>query len=152
MLVSHIWAGWMVSAQYSAWAVRVILGRTVSRDAVVPTRDCSRAIACLYAANPFAAADRFSYSRMAVGDSLAVVGWMALWLFILEGVPAVFIGVVTIFYLTDWPAQARWLPQEERDWLVNDTHVGQTSFRTAGPNGNATPAHSGSDGRGWNSG
>jgi ACS family tartrate transporter-like MFS transporter len=37
-----------------------------------------------------------------------------------EGTPAVIIGIITIFYLTDWPAQARWLPQDERDWLVNE--------------------------------
>ena len=30
------------------------------------------------------------------------------------------LGIITVFYLTDWPAQARWLPQDERDWLVNE--------------------------------
>jgi len=42
-------------------------------------------------------------------------GWR--WLFILEGVPALIFGVVTLFYLTDWPAQAAWLPKEECDWI-----------------------------------
>ena len=42
-------------------------------------------------------------------------GWR--WLFILEGLPAVIFGVVTWFYLTDWPHQAAWLPDAERDWL-----------------------------------
>jgi ACS family tartrate transporter-like MFS transporter len=42
-------------------------------------------------------------------------GWR--WLFVLEGLPAVLFGVVTWFYLTDWPAQASWLPQSEREWL-----------------------------------
>jgi len=27
-------------------------------------------------------------------------------------------GVITIFYLTDWPAQARWLPADERSWII----------------------------------
>jgi ACS family tartrate transporter-like MFS transporter len=39
-------------------------------------------------------------------------------MFILEGVPAIIFGVVTIFYLTDRPQQARWLPDDERDWLI----------------------------------
>jgi len=37
-----------------------------------------------------------------------------------EGIPAVVLRVVTIFYLTDWPRQARWLRNDERDWLVNE--------------------------------
>ena len=48
----------------------------------------------------------------------SLAGWR--WLFILEGIPAVVLGIITVFYLTDWPAQARWLPQDERDWLVNE--------------------------------
>lgn len=43
-------------------------------------------------------------------------GWR--WLLILEGAPAIFLGVVTLFYLTDRPQQARWLPDAEREWLV----------------------------------
>ncbi|OFV94967.1 MAG: hypothetical protein A3H28_13050 [Acidobacteria bacterium RIFCSPLOWO2_02_FULL_61_28] len=42
-------------------------------------------------------------------------GWR--WIFILEGVPAIIFGVITIFYLTDRPEQARWLPPEEREWI-----------------------------------
>lgn len=45
-------------------------------------------------------------------------GWR--WLLILEGIPAVILGVVTLFYLTDRPADAKWLPQDERDWLVGE--------------------------------
>jgi MFS transporter, ACS family, tartrate transporter len=42
-------------------------------------------------------------------------GWR--WLFIVEGIPAVVFGIVTVFYLTDWPREARWLAPEERDWI-----------------------------------
>lgn len=45
-------------------------------------------------------------------------GWR--WLLILEGVPAVILGVVTLFYLTDRPVQAKWLPEAERNWIVNE--------------------------------
>jgi ACS family tartrate transporter-like MFS transporter len=40
-------------------------------------------------------------------------------LFILEGLPALFFGGMTWFYLTDWPHQAKWLPADEREWVIN---------------------------------
>jgi len=43
-------------------------------------------------------------------------GWR--WLFLLEGVPAIVLGVATIFLLPDRPAEARWLPSHERDWIT----------------------------------
>src|SRR5580704_8381270 len=80
-------------------------------------RDRSRAIACLYAANPAAALIGSPLAGWLLGvhwQSLA--GWR--WLFILEGIPAVVVGITTYFYMTDRPAQAPWLPNDERDWLV----------------------------------
>jgi ACS family tartrate transporter-like MFS transporter len=43
-------------------------------------------------------------------------GWR--WLFIVEGIPAIVFGIITVFYLTDWPREARWLPPQERDWIT----------------------------------
>jgi ACS family tartrate transporter-like MFS transporter len=42
-------------------------------------------------------------------------GWQ--WLFLLEGVPAVILGIAVVFYLTDRPEHAQWLAPEERAWL-----------------------------------
>jgi ACS family tartrate transporter-like MFS transporter len=47
---------------------------------------------------------------------LGLAGWR--WMFIIEGAPAVILGIVTLFYLTDWPHQAKWLPDDERQWLI----------------------------------
>jgi MFS transporter, ACS family, tartrate transporter len=82
-------------------------------------RERSRAIACLYAANPAASLIGSPLAGWLLGVHWwLLAGWR--WLFILEGIPAVVLGIITIFYLTDWPAQARWLPPDERDWLVNE--------------------------------
>jgi ACS family tartrate transporter-like MFS transporter len=43
-------------------------------------------------------------------------GWH--WLFLLEGLPAIVLGVVVLFYLPDGPRHARWLSAEEQEWLV----------------------------------
>ena len=42
-------------------------------------------------------------------------GWQ--WLFILEGIPSVLLGIVTWFYLTDRPEKADWLSAEQKAWL-----------------------------------
>jgi len=44
-------------------------------------------------------------------------GWQ--WLFIIEALPAVILSVVVFYYLTDRPADARWLPPEGREWLAS---------------------------------
>jgi MFS transporter, ACS family, tartrate transporter len=41
-----------------------------------------------------------------------LAGWRCL--FVLEGVPAVVLGVAAFFYLTDWPADASWLTTQQR--------------------------------------
>src|SRR5690242_17620970 len=38
-------------------------------------------------------------------------GWQ--WLFILEAVPAVILGFVVLFYMTDQPEKAKWLPEDQ---------------------------------------
>jgi len=43
-------------------------------------------------------------------------GWQ--WVFLLDGLPAVALGFVTLAYLTDRPEQARWLTPAERTWLA----------------------------------
>src|SRR5215510_11579886 len=41
-------------------------------------------------------------------------GWR--WLFVLEGIPAVVLGIVTVYILPDWPRDAKWLGTDERTW------------------------------------
>lgn len=47
-----------------------------------------------------------------------VPGWR--WMFIIEGAPAVILGFVTYFYLTDRPEQAKWLTAKEKNWLMSE--------------------------------
>ncbi|SEH88267.1 MFS transporter [Tardiphaga sp. OK245] len=43
-------------------------------------------------------------------------GWQ--WMFILEAAPAIILGFVVFFYLTDRPERAEWLTAEQRGWLA----------------------------------
>jgi ACS family tartrate transporter-like MFS transporter len=55
----------------------------------------------------------------AILDGLAGVGglrgWQ--WLFIIEAVPAILLGLAVLVWLPDRPRDAAWLPEAERDWL-----------------------------------
>jgi MFS family permease len=46
---------------------------------------------------------------------LGIAGWR--WLFILEGLPAILLGTIAFFYLTDLPGQAKWLIPDQRQWI-----------------------------------
>ncbi len=45
-------------------------------------------------------------------------GWQ--WLFLVEGLPAVVLGVIALAYLTDRPEKAHWLAAEDREWLSQE--------------------------------
>jgi MFS transporter, ACS family, tartrate transporter len=47
-----------------------------------------------------------------------MTGWR--WVYILEGIPSVIIGIVTLFYLTDKPKDAKWLPEDEKQWISGE--------------------------------
>jgi MFS transporter, ACS family, tartrate transporter len=79
-------------------------------------RDRARAIALFMAAIPLA-----NIIGSPVAGWLLSVRWLGVqgwqWLFILEGIPACVLGVVTLWYLTDWPREAAWLGAEEQAWI-----------------------------------
>ena len=48
--------------------------------------------------------------------SSGYAGWK--WIYIMEAIPTVLIGVFVLFAMTDKPAKASWLTAEEKDWLT----------------------------------
>jgi ACS family tartrate transporter-like MFS transporter len=54
------------------------------------------------------------------------------WLFLIEGAPAVFLGVATWFLLSDNPWTATWLSQAEKDQLSAEMHI-DNQPRAQGP-------------------
>jgi ACS family tartrate transporter-like MFS transporter len=47
---------------------------------------------------------------------LGLAGWQ--WMFLVEGLPAVILGLIAVGVLTDRPEQAAWLPAADREWLA----------------------------------
>lgn len=62
---------------------------------------------------------------------LGVSGWR--WLFVAEGMPAILLGVVTFFYLTDRPSEANWLEPEARAWVEETLRLERGSGSGAMP-------------------
>lgn len=84
-----------------------------------PARERARAVAAFMMASPLAGAFGGIVSGALLEESEGIGGlrgWQ--WMFLLEGIPSVALGIVTWFYLTDRPEQARWLPPRDRDWLA----------------------------------
>jgi MFS transporter, ACS family, tartrate transporter len=52
---------------------------------------------------------------LTLDGTFGIPGWK--WLFAIEGLPPVLLGIFGIFYLTDVPGKARWLTQAEKSWL-----------------------------------
>ncbi len=119
--------GWIHSAHQFYW-VRFFLGMAeagffpglvVYLSHWYRPEDRGRAVAMFMAAIP---------ASQIVGAPIAALllrvhwlgydGWR--WLLTLEGLPALVLGLITLFYLTDRPEQARWLKAEEREWLVGE--------------------------------
>ncbi len=69
-------------------------------------------------ANPASTIVGAPLSTTLLGTSiLGLTGWQTM--FIVEGLPAVLLGVVVLFVLCDSPAKAKWLTAREREVLLN---------------------------------
>ncbi|RPD94650.1 MFS transporter [Candidatus Pantoea deserta] len=83
----------------------------------IPAKYRARVIATFMVAIPAA---NFIGSPIS-GAILSLDGWYGMrgwhWLFILEGIPAVLLGIAAFFVLSNRPDSAGWLTAEQRNWL-----------------------------------
>ena len=84
-----------------------------------PASARARAVAWFMTANPLAGAVGSPISGALLGMHRGgLAGWQ--WLFILEGMPAIVLGAAVYWVLTDGPAEAKWLSEEQRGWLLGE--------------------------------
>ncbi|WP_349631441.1 MFS transporter [Bradyrhizobium sp. BR 10289] len=116
-----------VIGPYSLYTMRFILGAAEAGffpGAILyltywlPAKYRARILATFTVSIPLAT---FLGSPLSVGlleldGALGLRGWQ--WLFILEGLPTVLLGLACLFVLTDRPEAASWLTKEQRDWLT----------------------------------
>jgi MFS transporter, ACS family, tartrate transporter len=117
-----------VVGPYSLYVLRFVLGAAEAGffpGAILfltywlPSQYRARILATFTVSIPLATfiGSPLSVSLLQLDGLLGLRGWQ--WLFILEGVPTVLLGVVCLFFLTDRPSEATWLTDAQRSWLTN---------------------------------
>jgi ACS family tartrate transporter-like MFS transporter len=152
--IARIMIGWgfasmammFVTGPKSFYAARILLGIAEAGffpgivlylTYWIPAADRARTGALFMTAAPVSiiVGAPISEALLGLDGRLGLHGWQ--WLFVLEGLPAVALGVLAFRLLTDRPEQATWLDAPDRDWLTRTmreehaarTHVGHASVR-----------------------
>jgi ACS family tartrate transporter-like MFS transporter len=82
-----------------------------------PANARARAVAWFMTANPLAGVVGSPISGALLGiHGGGLSGWQ--WMFLIEGLPAMFLGAMVFWTLADTPKEALWLKGEERSWLL----------------------------------
>lgn len=84
-----------------------------------PARHRAGVTAFFMAAAPLSTAlgSPLSAALLEMNGTMGLAGWQ--WMFVLEAIPALILGIVVFFFMTDRPEKATWLKDDERTWLVN---------------------------------
>jgi ACS family tartrate transporter-like MFS transporter len=67
---------------------------------------------------------------LGLDGAMGLKGWQ--WLFIIEGIPSVLLGIVSWFYLTDRPEKAEWLNADQKVWLTSTLEAENAAKQTLG--------------------
>lgn len=84
----------------------------------IPSAHRARIVAIFMVAIPAASfiSSPVSALLLQLDGILGLRGWQ--WLFLLEGLPTVLLGVVCLVFLTNQPGEAKWLTAQQREWLT----------------------------------
>jgi ACS family tartrate transporter-like MFS transporter len=116
-----------VKGKWDFYAMRVLLGLgeagffpgvVLYLTYWVPARERARMGALFMVAAPIAVflGSILSGALLGLHGKLGLVGWQ--WLFLVEGFPAVLLGLMALKVLTSRPEDARWLTEDEKQWLA----------------------------------
>ncbi|MCJ2025142.1 MFS transporter [Methylobacterium sp. J-067] len=116
-----------IKGEYSFYALRFLLGAAEAGffPGIIlylsfwfPARYRAGVVSLFMAAAPISVVlgSPLSGALLGMEGVMGLHGWQ--WMFLVEAVPAVLLGIVVLFYLTDRPEKAAWLAPDQRDWLV----------------------------------
>lgn len=125
-----------ISGPTSFYAMRMLLGAAEAGffPGVIlyliqwfPSAYRARIIAVFMVAVPLSSfiGSPLSAALLQLDGWLGLQGWQLM--FLIEGMPAVLLGLMTPWLLTNKPQDARWLNQEEKTWLVRQLNAEQAA-------------------------
>lgn len=124
--IPQISAATGLSPEHTFYGVRLLLGAAEAGffPGIIffltlwfPSVYRARIVGYFMAAIPLSSVIGAPISGLLLGiDGGGLAGWQ--WLFVLEAAPALVMAVAVLLYLTDRPADARWLAPDERTWLA----------------------------------
>ncbi|MGC2776683.1 MAG: MFS transporter [Bradyrhizobium sp.] len=131
----------LVSGPWSFYALRFLLGVAEAGffPGIIlyltywyPAQYRARFLAAFAVAVPVSSVIGAPVSGLLLGlhGAMGLQGWQ--WLFIIEGIPSIVLGVVTWFYLTDRPEHATWLSAEQKAWLAARLQAETAAKQAAG--------------------
>ena len=117
----------LVVGPYSFYAMRLLLGAAEAGffPGVIlyltywfPAQYRGRIVALFMVAIPLSSffGSPLSASLLQLDGLWGYRGWQ--WMFVLEAVPAILLGIATLFYLSNGPEDAPWLSPAQREWLL----------------------------------
>jgi MFS family permease len=122
----------------SFYAVRLLLGAAEAgfQPGVLlfitlwfPPAYRGRMVAYFMAAVPICGTIGSPLSGMLLGvHGLGLAGWQ--WLYLIEAVPSILLGLFVLVWLTDRPEQAHWLAPAQRSWLAGRLANDHTAMET----------------------
>jgi len=131
----------LVSGKTSFYVVRLLLGAAEAGfypgilfflTLWFPAAYRARVLAIFIAAIPVSGiiGAPLSGLLLSLNGTAGMQGWQ--WLYLVEAAPALLLAPVIVLRLQDSPAQASWLPDEERHWLVNRLRAERSAVETRG--------------------
>ena len=117
MFVKSLWMYYLLRFLLGAGEAGFFPGMILYLTYWFPAQYRGRVISTLFIAQPVANAVASSGSAAILGMDgvLGLRGWQ--WIFIIEAIPAVLLGLFILRVMTDRPAHAEWLADDERGWL-----------------------------------
>jgi MFS family permease len=129
-----------VSGPASFYALRLLLGVTEAGffPGIIlyltywfPSHVRGRIMGLFYLAVPIALIIGGPLSGVLLDLRIGMQGWQ--WMFLVEGLLAVVVGLLASRMLVNRPAQAAWLPEDEKQALVNELAHEESLRRASGP-------------------